>query len=295
MLAGADARMLASIREGLNLDAGLSQIVGAPPRQEPRPPSSYRTLVLEVADLANVTMCGGISVTVTQSGDVSSQLANLRLRILALAKKQDAGAPVFGEATVALLRGAASNLKDLNRGLDARELSRSDAAALLDETERALTLARATADRSASTPDGTLDIPPDESSDSPPAAKTRLRGWRRLTAGARWAAVLATAGLQASAIAAGHYTRLASIALGGMCALGVALLVTSMAKADTVELARDADQIQRVARKFLRRRALVSTFISKIDALDDELRSVRPEVMKLFDEADDCSPCTPHR
>jgi hypothetical protein len=102
--------------------------------------------------------------------------------------------------------------------------------------------------------------------------------------------------VQVGAIAAGQHTVPASIALGGICALFAASsLIAATAKVDTVELARDADRIQRVASKILRRQVLVRTFISKIDALDDELRGVRPEVMKLFDEADDCSPCTPHR
>jgi hypothetical protein len=132
MLAAADDRLLDAVRRNLDLDAGLAQIIGDPPRRETSPPVSAAGTAPPCAD------------------DVSSRIALLRFQLLDLTRSPDDDSPVR-DITAALLQGAASSLKDLNRGLDARELALIDAISLVDDADLALEKALATQKGAANT------------------------------------------------------------------------------------------------------------------------------------------------
>lgn len=212
------------------------------------------------------------------AGDVSSQLANLRLRILALAD-QDLYEAAYREAVLVVLRGAASNLKDLNRGLEARELSRSDAAALLDEAEQSLLVARSV---------GRLRA---RGHTPPIKAQPRSRARRWLFSGI--ALLVCTL---AVAVAIRHGPALAPML--GISAGAVIWLIS--ARVDRLRQLAFRDRYMRVVERdrhvrALEQRSRSEALILEIFSLGRELERVRPEVMRLFDEADDCSPCMPGR
>jgi hypothetical protein len=126
----ANAGMVAAIRQGFDLDAGLARIIGAPPRVEIRSPGSPeeqsswgRLLSFPPRPDDGWQRLDPYLCIV----DVSTQIARLRFRILEFARQGQAG----GSAPV-LLRAAADNLRDLHRGLEGKALSRPAAGHLLD-------------------------------------------------------------------------------------------------------------------------------------------------------------------
>lgn len=131
----ADAGMVAAIRQGFDLDAGLARIIGAPPQVEVRSPGSPeesnwgRLLSFAPRPDGGWPRLDPYLCAV----DVSTQIARLRFRILELVRQSQAG----GSAAV-LLRAAASNLQDLHRGLEGKALSRQAAGNLLDAASLAL-------------------------------------------------------------------------------------------------------------------------------------------------------------
>ena len=136
----ANAGMVAAIRQGFDLDAGLARIIGAPPRVEIRSPGSPE----EESSWGRL-----LSFPPRPDGwqrldpylcivDVSTQIARLRFRILEFARQGQAG----GSAPV-LLRAAADNLRDLHRGLEGKALSGQAAGHLLDAAGLALETASA--------------------------------------------------------------------------------------------------------------------------------------------------------
>ena len=131
----ANAGMVAAIRQGFDLDAGLARIIGAPPQVEIRSPGSPeesnwgRLLSFAPRPDGGWPRLDPYLCAV----DVSTQIARLRFRILELARQSQAG----GSAAV-LLRAAASNLQDLHRGLEGKALSRQAAGNLLDAASLAL-------------------------------------------------------------------------------------------------------------------------------------------------------------
>lgn len=133
--AAANAGMVAAIRQGFDLDAGLARIIGAPPQVEIRSPGSPAENNWErLLSSAPRPNSGWPRLDpYVCSVDVSTQIARLRFRILELVRRSQVG----GSATV-LLRAAASNLQDLHRGLEGKALSRQAAGNLLDATGLAL-------------------------------------------------------------------------------------------------------------------------------------------------------------
>ena len=137
----ANAGMVAAIRQGFDLDAGLARIIGAPPRVEIRSPESPeeesnwgRLLSFPPRPDDGWQRLDPYLCTI----DVSTQIARLRFRILEFAGQGQAG----GSAPV-LLRAAADNLRDLHRGLEGKALSGQAAGHLLDAAGLALETASA--------------------------------------------------------------------------------------------------------------------------------------------------------
>jgi hypothetical protein len=136
----ANAGMVAAIRRGLDLDAGLTRIIGAPPRVAPsqvetRSPGSSAANTwkrLQSLPARPDSDWQGPDPYICPI-DVGAQIARLRFRILDLVRQSQ----VDGSATV-LLRAAASNLEDLHRGLEGKALSRRPAGNLLDAAGLAL-------------------------------------------------------------------------------------------------------------------------------------------------------------
>ena len=133
--AAANAGMVAAIRRGFDLDAGLARIIGAPSQVEIRSPGSPAganwARLLSPVPRPN-TGWPGLDPCVCPV-DVSTQIARLRVRVLELVQRSQVG----GAATV-LLRAAAGSLQDLHRGLEGKALSRQAACNLLDATGLAL-------------------------------------------------------------------------------------------------------------------------------------------------------------
>jgi hypothetical protein len=133
----ANSGMVAAIRRGFDLDAGLARIIGAPPQATPsqveaRSPGSNawkRLLSLSAQPDGGWQRLDPYICTI----DVGTQLARLRFRILDLVRQSQVG----GYAAV-LLRAAARSLQDLHRGLEGKALSRSAAGSLLDAAGLAL-------------------------------------------------------------------------------------------------------------------------------------------------------------
>jgi len=133
-LSAANAGMVAAIRRGFDLDAGLAAIIGAPPKVEMRSPGALskntrkRRLSLSVRP-SSVPRLDPYLCTV----GVGAQIARLRFRVLDHVRQSRAG----WSATV-LLQAASSHLQDLHRGLEGKALSRQAAGNLLDAAGLAL-------------------------------------------------------------------------------------------------------------------------------------------------------------
>jgi len=131
----ANAGMVAAIRRGFDLDAGLARIIGAPPEAEigsagsPAENTWNRLLFSSTRPDGDRQRLDPYVCTV----DVGTQIARLRFRALDLVQQGQVG----GSATV-LLRAAASNLQDLHRGLEGKALSRQAAGNLIDAAGLAL-------------------------------------------------------------------------------------------------------------------------------------------------------------
>jgi len=134
-LSAANAGMVAAIRRGFDLDAGLARIIGAPPEAEvssagsPAENTWNRFLFSSTRPGGDWQRLDPYICTV----DVGTQIVRLRFRALDLVRQGQVG----GSATV-LLRAAASNLQDLHRGLEGKALSRQAAGNLIDAAGLAL-------------------------------------------------------------------------------------------------------------------------------------------------------------
>jgi hypothetical protein len=328
VLSAADGGILAAIRSGLDLDSGLTQIVGAPLRLEPSPAGTPPLAPLdhsraEISDCQMGSMFAALLAT-TGSGAVSSMIARLRFRILELA--QDDAAE---ETATVLLRSAASDLKELNRGLEARELSRQDAATLLDEAAVALDQARAKREpreiavrvRAAQVRcSWNWEAKPASAADaSPCTGMLRIRHFFQRRPGAvpgalvylvilvsaallqkRWnmsdiALAVGCGATAAASCGAAVLTRFAAVAVSSRTRARLASKVIEVEAAGAVQASGErADFLRRKLRIQIQATAqLPETFTEKINARRQDLDRVRPGVMKLFDEADDCSPCVP--
>lgn len=136
MLAAADDRLLAAILRDLDLDAGLAQIIGDPPQRETSPPTAAASSppATGTHDLSAGPYTD--ELLAPPPSNVHSRIALLRFEILDLADGADDTRVCA--TTAALLRGSASSLKELNRGLEARELARRDAMSLMNDVDLAL-------------------------------------------------------------------------------------------------------------------------------------------------------------
>jgi len=136
MLAAADERLLAAILRDLDLDAGLAQIIGDPPHRETSPPAA--AVSSPPAKSTHDLGAGPYTreLLAPPPSSVHSRIALLRFEILDLADGTDDTRVCA--TTAALLRGSASSLKELNRGLEARELARRDAISLMSDVDLAL-------------------------------------------------------------------------------------------------------------------------------------------------------------
>jgi hypothetical protein len=134
MLVASDDRLLRAIRRDLDIDAGLAQILGDPALRGPFSAASA-ALDAEPGSLPSWSL-------VYQASDVSCRVARLRFEILTL--RNGPGRGPLSDTAAALLSGAAASLKDLNRGLEAHELTRYDAISLLDQARLALEKAHET-------------------------------------------------------------------------------------------------------------------------------------------------------
>jgi hypothetical protein len=348
-LSAANAGMVAAIRRGVDLDAGLARIIGVPPQVEIRSAGS---------SLAENPWKGLLSFSARANSnrprldsyicsvDVGTQIARLRFRILDLVRQSQVG----GSGTV-LLRAAASNLQDLHRGLEVKALSRQSAGTLLDAAGLAL--------KTASDVEASEIAPGEESDGFAHRASTRkpllsekpvFRRRHPRLAGLVLAAVLVLALAATVPLLNMIWLRgvLATLELkrygaaeAAVIAINVAILgllifriprrlfrlfrrrseristVTEAIKARAAlrRQAADVSKAAAVLRTSVQpsdsERSEVLTFVtllhavaklqrptadaatSRIDVLHEELDGLRPNVMKLFDGADDCSPCAP--
>jgi hypothetical protein len=139
VLAASHVRLAAAIRRGLDLDAGLARIIGEPPRPETPAGAGAERGPLERAP--HLQAAGPLEVAgdwprEPDTSEVSCRIARLRFEILDLLR--GGGCAPLCDTAAALCSGAAANLKDLNRGLEAHELTRPDAISLLDLADLAL-------------------------------------------------------------------------------------------------------------------------------------------------------------
>jgi hypothetical protein len=342
MLAASDERLLNAIRRSLDLDGGLAQIVGDPPRREISPQGSAAGATppdMESAPYADWLM-------VHNASDVSCRISVLRFDILDL--RCSAGRIDLCETSAALLSGAASNLKDLNRGLEARELTRYDAISLLDQVDLSLEKAF---DTQKLTSLQASRMPALEHIDNLRGVEHREKraSWLRwMLCAPSWLVVLAivippllTAVVAlATSVWAGRSVLVIipivsaivfvlTVIAGPLVAAQITHRRAAEARTGNARLTRaDLDQVRAAAterrataRGFLRRThekylgqpaheptrqaidGLGATYrrlrpynpTIKIRTLRGELSQVRPDVVRLFDEAGDCSPrCTPH-
>jgi hypothetical protein len=346
--------MVAAIRRGFDLDAGLARIIGAPPPVEICSAESAagntwkRLLSFSARPNSDWPRLDPYMSTV----DVGTQIARLRFRILDLLRQSEVG----GSATV-LLRAAASNLQDLHRGLEVKALSRQSAGNLLDAAGLALETASDVEASEIDCPD--KGVPGEGSGDFAcyANAKNPLFSERRVfrrphprLAGLLLVAILVLALTIALPLLNMIWLRgvLVSLELkrygaaeAAVIAINVAMLVLLVfkiprrlfrlfrrrservsavteairARVALRRQAADVSQAAAVLRTSVRpgdsERTEVLTYVTllhavaklqrpagdaatgRIDVLHEELDSLRPNVMKLFDGADDCSPCAP--
>lgn len=350
MLSASDERLLIAIRRGLDLDAGLAQIIGDAPSREASPRGSAAGTT--PPDIGSAPYADWL--VIHNASDVSCRISALRFDILDL--QRSIGHISLCETSAALLSGAASNLKDLNRSLDASELTRYDAISLLDQVDLSLEKALDTQKISSSQASQTPAL---EHIDKLRGVGHRQNGtsWLRwMLCAPSWLVVLAIvippllAAVAALAISpwVGRsspvvlpivsgtvfvLTLIAGPAVAARTAHRRAARATArraaeaniaratQARADFDQVQADATGRKATARRLLRRTpekfpgqsryeptrhdvaAPDATCHAprsgdpavKIRTLRGELSQVRPDVVRLFDEADDLSPrCMPH-
>lgn len=350
----ANAGMVAAIRQGFDLDAGLARIIGAPPQVEIRSPGSPeehswgRLLSFAPGPDGGWPRLDPYLCAV----DVSTQIARLRFRILELVLQSQAG----GSAAV-LLRAAASNLQDLHRGLEGKALSRQAAGNLLAAASLALETA---SDVEASEIACPAKRAPSESLDfsaaragNPLSGRRTSRKHSSLRTGSA-PPVLGAVLLLALAVTVSLLDKswvhdvLAALELKRYDAAEAALITVNAAilglllfrvprrllrlfrrrserisavteaikaRAALRRQAADASKAAAVLRRSLQpsdcerpealpyitllqavaklERPPPDAATSRIDVLREELDGLRPNVMKLFDGAGDCSRCAP--
>jgi hypothetical protein len=352
----ANAGMVAAIRRGFDLDAGLARIIGAPPEAEIGSPGSP----------AENTWNWLLSFSARPNGDrqqldpyictvdVGTQIARLRFRVLDHMRNSQ----VDGSATV-LLRTAASNLQDLHRGLEGKALSRQAAGNLIDVAGLALETASDVEASGVASP-GKEQLGEDSdyfarctTARNPLLSEQRILRRRRSRLAGAALLVMGTALLTLAVVlsllgvgwlrgllvtldlknygAAEAAVVAVNVAILGLLVFRVprrifrmfrrrservsALTDAIKARAALRRQAADVGKAAAVLRRSVqpgdRERSDALTYVallhavakqqrptadaatSRIDVLREELDSLRPNVMKLFDGADDCSPCTP--
>jgi hypothetical protein len=341
--------MVAAIRRGFDLDAGLARIVGAPPEAEIRslPENTWKTL-LSFSGRPNDD-CQRLDPYIC-TVDVGTQIARLRFRVLDLVRQSQVG----WSATV-LLRVAASKLQDLHRGLEGKAHSRQAAANLLDAAGLALETASDVQASEIACPGERTpgEAPGYASTGNPLVSEKRIFRKRpsRLTGpvllvtstavltlavtlsllGMSWLrGLLVTLELQRYR-AADAAVIVVNVAILGLLVFRIHRRLFRLFRRRSERVSAVSDAIK--ARAALRRQAAdvgkaaavlrrsvqpgdcerseASTYVrllhavakqqrptadaatSGIDVLREELDSLRPHVMKLFDGADDRSPCAP--
>ena len=351
----ANAGMVAAIRQGLDLDAGLARIIGAPPQVEIRSPespeeeSSWGRLLSFPPQPDGWQRLDPYLCTI----DVGTQIARLRFRILEFARQGQAG----GSALV-LLRAAADNLQDLHRGLEGKALSRQAAGHLLDAAGLALeTASDVEASEIACPAKRALDENPGSSATrgagNPLSGRRVSRKHSLLRAGAAplvlGAILLLTLAVTVSLLGmtwvhdvlAALELKRYDVAEAAVITVNATILgllffrvprrlyrlfrrrseriysVTEAIKARAAlrRQATDASKAAAVLRRSLRpgdcerpealtcitllqavaklERPPPGAATSRIDVFREELDGLRPDVMKLFDVAGDCSRCAP--
>jgi hypothetical protein len=270
-LAASDQHLLAAIRRHLDPGRGLAQILSdadppwraagsGPPGLEPGLVTSRRELIC---------------------AEVASRIASVRFALLDLGRGP--GRERVRDLAVALASGAAANLKDLNRGLDAGELTRGDALSLLDQVDLALEQARDSQQ---------AVVPPWHAAGPHPAADPprTQRSWllRSLVCGPTGTALATIAG--PALIAALAAVAIALWAAGGLGAgfllsalIEVLLGVATFAVLVTAGWAGAARAVSRRAAR--ERRPDPGT---RFEELRAELGLIRPQVDGLFDEVGGC-------
>jgi hypothetical protein len=247
VLAASDASLLIAISGNLNLDVGLTQIIGEPPLREPSPvPSGSHTPPRRPKRRGHEVDAPCHGIAIRAGGNLSSQIALMRAQLLDLTRE----APP--RTATALIDAAASSLKELNRGLDARELTRHEASSLLTNADRALERAAITSGRTVSEYENTST-------------------WK-------WIALLGLiiVVVPVIALSAGNDIVLIGVTVLQLSALAVA--VTMMVRARRATCA---------AREHWA--SPLGSGVRKVRYIRAQLKRLRPEVMRLFDDADDFS------
>jgi hypothetical protein len=360
--AAANAGMVAAIRRGFDLDAGLARIIGAPPRAEIRSPeSSAESDWKQLLSFAPRPNSGWPRLDpYICAVDVGTQIARLRFRILELVRRSQVGG-----STAVLLRAAASSLQDLHRGLEGRALSRQAAGNLLDAAGLALETASDAetseiACQAKRAPSEDPDYPAHCTSAGNPLLSekraSRKRPSRKRPSRRAGAALLALGAVLLLALAialapldmswlhgvlAAFARKRSDAEEAAVITVNVAILGLLMfrvprrlfrlfrrrserisavteairARAALRRQGADANKAAAVLRRSLQpgdcersealtyitllravaklQRPLPDAATSRIDVLREELDGLRPNVMKLFDGADDCSSCAP--
>jgi hypothetical protein len=346
----ANAGMVAAIRRGFDLDAGLARIIGAPPpvgfrsAGSPAEPGWQRLPSFAPRPDSGPPWLDPYICSV----DVGTQIARLRFRILDLGGQGQVG----GSATV-LLGAAADNLQNLHRGLEGKSLSRHAAGSLLDAAGLALETASDMEACEIACPDKDARGEDPEfftrtSARDPLLAEKRifrkrpswLAGAALVVLGAALALTLSPFGVSGAhgvlaalggtrhdaaeaAVIAVSLAILGLLTFRGSCWLFrlfrrrseriFAVTEAIKARAALRRQAADVSRATAVLRRSLppgdREPSEVRTYVtllhavaklqrppahaatSRIDVLREELDYVRPNVMKLFAGAGDCSPC----
>ncbi|HEY7145536.1 MAG TPA: hypothetical protein VH637_14930 [Streptosporangiaceae bacterium] len=273
VLAARDERLLAAIRSRLDPVAGLAKVIA--------------DAALLPFDVLFDDEASGLAVPAAASWpalacDVSVRLASLRFTLLDLRRR--AGGGRLSETAAVLIGGAAANLKDLGRGLAARELTCCDAVWLLDQVDLALAKARD------SQPAGP---PPWQSPGQQPAASPALRrrAWllRWLVCGPTFPALLTVAVpmLAAALAAAALPVWVARLAAAGFWADTVMIPLLS-AVIFVLTLAGGAALVTRVARRGGGPQPGADP-AARLQDLRADLSQIRPDVVGQFGALDRCA------
>jgi hypothetical protein len=299
MLAVSDDRLLTAIRRNLDLAAGLTQIIGDsdPPRHETSPSADPAgTALLTVSGDALGLSYGHESlVRVQNADDVRCRIASLRFSLLDL--RRETGHGPLCDTAAALISGAAANLKELNRGLEAGELTCYDAISLLDQAELALEKAHDSQKPATSTWRASYQLVAEGRID-------KRRSWllRWLVCGPTRSAFLTMAipmliaalvaavlpALVAATFSVGFLTGALVMPVLSGSAFAITLTAGWTIAARTLQrrAAAQAEEERRAAAGAVERRATVH----RLQRTRDKLRHIRLDVVRLFDEADQCMP-----